>query len=376
MPWLILQRTNSAFDVGLLVFLRYIPFLIGGVYGGVVADRSDNRRVLLLTQGVEMLVAAGISVAAFMDTSPTWIIYTLAALSGSVLIFDNPSKYALIYQLVPRASLPDAVTQNAGLQNAARVVGPALGGLLIVTVGVGWCFVIDSLSFLAVIVALRKMRIGELFPLERAFSPRGFSAVASALRHVRSSAVAQAVLAISFVSGLFGFTAVRTLLPVLASVTLKGGADVFGALFAAYGLGAVIGAIVGGRILRRRKWAFLIGAAIFNAALLGLAGVHQFAVALVVLLVVGVGWTAWSAQAMVALQNVVSDSLRGRMTSLYTYTLLAGAPFGGLLAGWLAHVAGTELAFAVSGLAGLLVTALAVLRIRLAQWRAEQAADV
>src|SRR5205814_3984914 len=177
LPWLVLQRTHSPFQVGLLVFCRYGPFVVGGLYGGVVADRFDNRRVLICSQSLAMCVAAGLATVAFAGTGGLWLLYLLASGTGVALVFDNPSKHALIYQLVGRAELPNAVSLNVSLQNAAKIVGPAIGGVLIAAVGSGWCFAVNACSFLAVLAALAAMRTAELFPLERGERQGGLRAL-------------------------------------------------------------------------------------------------------------------------------------------------------------------------------------------------------
>src|SRR5262245_26670755 len=158
LPWLVLQITHSPFQVGLLVFCRYGPFMIGGLYGGVIADRFDNRRVLMFSQSFAMCIAAALAVVAFSGNENLSLLYLLATGTGVALVFDNPSKHALIYQLVGRADLPNAVSLNVSLQNSAKIVGPAIGGVLIAAVGAGWCFAVNACSFLAVLVALLAMR--------------------------------------------------------------------------------------------------------------------------------------------------------------------------------------------------------------------------
>src|SRR5919202_521594 len=177
LPWLVLQRTHSPFQVGLLVFCRYGPFMVGGLYGGVIADRFDNRRVLICSQSLAMAVAAALATVAFTGTGDLWLLYLLASGSGVALVFDNPSKHALIYQLVAREELSNAISLNVSLQNAAKVVGPALGGVLIAAVGAGWCFAINAVSFLATLAALASMRPSELFAIERAERQSGLRSV-------------------------------------------------------------------------------------------------------------------------------------------------------------------------------------------------------
>jgi predicted MFS family arabinose efflux permease len=349
LPWLVLQLTHSPFQVGLLVFCRYGPFMVGGLYGGVIADRFDNRRILMCTQTLAMCVAAGLAAVAFTGTSTLWLLYLLATGTGVALVFDNPSKHALIYRLVGRDEIANAVSLNVSLQNAAKIVGPAIGGILIAAVGSGWCFVVNAASFLAVLAALAAMRASELLPVRRGERQGGLRALREGVAYAQRSPLLLTILALGIVLGLFGFSTIRTLLSVLAKETLHGTARTFGALFAAYGAGAVVGALASAARARTgRRW-LLAGALLFSAPLAALAPVRVTILAGVLLFLVGCGWATWSGQALAQVQLAAPDQLRGRVISLYTYTIIASAPLGGLLGGWLADVGGTTLAFAVCG---------------------------
>src|SRR5207248_8127931 len=150
------------------------------------------------------------AVVAFSGAGKLWLLFVLASGSGVALIFDNPSKHALIYQLVGRDELPNAVSLNVSLQNAAKIVGPAIGGVLIAAVGSGWCFAVNACSFLAVLAALAAMRTAELFPLERGERQGGLRALQEGIAYVRTSRLLQAIMGIGVVLGLFGFSALRT----------------------------------------------------------------------------------------------------------------------------------------------------------------------
>jgi predicted MFS family arabinose efflux permease len=365
LPWLVLQVTHSPFHVGALTFCRYGPFLVGGLYGGVIADRFDNRRVLIVTQTFSMIIAALLTIVAFSGNPRVWQIYVLAACTGLQLVFDNPSRHALVYQLVARPDVPNAVALNFGLQNSARIVGPALGGVLIAAFGVGWCFAVNTASFLAVLIALLLIRVAELYRVERsAVSQSALVALREATRFVRSSRELIVIMTISVVFGFCGFGAIRTLIPVFAKLTLDGGPRLFGLLFAAYGVGAVAGALLAARVGRTSR-RYLFGAAFtFTAPMLALAGVRNPLIAGGLLLLIGIGWSTWSSQAMAQVQLTAPDQLRGRVISLYVYTLLAGVPFGALVGGWLADVGGADLAFAVAGGFGLAAVLVSLVRLR------------
>lgn len=365
LPWLVLGLTHSPLQVGLLVFCRYAPFLVGGLYGGVVADRFDNRRVLIVTQAFSMVVALALTMLAFSGSAQLWLIYLLATCTGIQLIFDNPSKYALIYQLVGRDELPNAIALNVSLQNAAKVVGPAIGGILIAAFGVAWCFAVNAGSFLAVLAGLLLMRQADMFAIDRGETRRSpLRALGEGFAYLRESLQLQAIVGVGAVLGFFGVGAMRSLLSVLAGKTLHSGPQTFGALFAAYGAGAVAGALVNASSSGTSRRRLFLGAAGFSVAILVLAPVRSVAVAGVVLFLCGFGWSTWSSQAHAHVQLAAPDRLRGRVISLYTYTILATAGLGGLAGGWLADLGGTELAFAVGGGSGIAAVTAATLALR------------
>jgi predicted MFS family arabinose efflux permease len=204
-----------------------------------------------------------------------------------------------------------------------------------------------------VLAALVAMRPAELFPIARGERQGGLRALREGVAHVRESRLLLTIMGIGVVLGLFGFSAMRTLLSVLAGQTLHGGPRTFGALFAAYGAGAVVGALAGAARTWTGRRLLIGGALLFSAPVLGLAAVHVTLLAALLLFVAGAGWATWSGQALAQVQLAAPDKLRGRVISLYTYTVLASAPLGGLLGGWLAQRGGTMLAFAVSGSAGV-----------------------
>jgi MFS family permease len=364
LPWLILGLTHSPVYVGLLVFARYAPFMLFGLHSGVLADRLDNRRTVIVTQTSSLLVAVGLATLAFSGVHVIWPFFVLAFLGGSALVFDAPNRHALTFQLVGRDELPNAVALNSSLFNAGRIVGPAVGGVLIAAVGVGWCFAINAGSFLAVLAGLLLMRPSELYALEgRAGGAKASAAIREGLAYVRRTPDVLLVLAITTIVASTGFN-FRVLLPVLASKTLHSSATVFGVLFACFGAGALLGAL-GAAAMSRASWrAVVLGAAGFSSAMLVLAPVRNVVVAGLLLLVIGFCFSTWTANSQSILQLTAPDRLRGRVLSLYLFAFAGLSPIGGLLAGWLAEVGGTELAFAVAGASGLAATAFAVARLR------------
>jgi MFS family permease len=363
LPWLILGLTHSPVYVGLLVFARYAPFMLFGLHSGVLADRFDNRRTVIVTQTSSLIVACGLAALAFSDVQVVWPYFVLAFLGGAALVFDAPNRHALTFQLVGRDELTNAVALNSSLFNAGRIVGPAVGGVLIAAVGVGWCFAINAASFLAVLAGLLAMRPSELYPLEARAEGKAGAAIREGLRYVRRTPEVLLVLTITTFVATTGFN-FRVLLPVLADRTLHASATVFGVLFAAFGAGALLGALAAAAMSRASWRAVVIGAAGFSTAMLLLAPVRNDVLAALLLVVIGFCFSTWTANSQSILQLTAPDYLRGRVLALYLFVFAGFSPIGGLLAGWLADVGGTELAFAVAGGSGLVATGVAVARLR------------
>jgi MFS family permease len=357
LAWYVIELTHSAVAVGVLAFCRFAPFTIFGLFSGVVADRLDNRRLVMGTQTASMVVAAALTVLALSGAEVVWLAYLLAFAAGTALVFDAPGRHALTFQMVGREELPNAVALNASLFNASRVVGPAAAGVIIAAFGVTVCFALNTLSFLAVLTSLALMRSDELFAPERPEQhPSVLSSIREGLGYARRSPRVRLVLAMTMVVSTVGFN-FHVLVPVLASETLDAGPRTFGILSAAFGAGALAGALMSATLARASWRALLTGVGGFSVALLALAPLHTVVGCVLLLFVVGVCFTLWTSNSQSLLQLSAPDHLRGRVVSLYLFAFAGLAPLGGLLAGWLSDVGGTELAFGVAGVTGLLMTA-------------------
>jgi MFS family permease len=356
LAWYVIELTHSAVAVGFLAFCRFAPFTVFGLISGVVADRFDNRRLVMLTQTASMVVAVALTALAFSGAEIVWLAYALAAASGTALVFDAPGRHALTFQMVGRDELPNAIGLNASLFNGSRVIGPAAAGVIIAAFGVGFCFAINAVSFLAVLTSLWLMRDDELVKLDR---PRKHLSVLSSVReglaYARHSPRIRLVLAMTTVMSTVGFN-FHVLVPVLASETLESGPRTFGVLSACFGAGALAGALLAAGLGRASWKALLTGVGGFSIALLALAPVETVVVAALLLFVVGVCFTMWTANSQSLLQLAAPDHLRGRVLSLYLFAFAGLAPLGGLFAGWLSDVGGTQLAFVVAGGTGLVMT--------------------
>jgi MFS family permease len=352
LAWLVIQLSGSPLAVGALAFCRFVPFLVLGLVAGVVIDRFDTRRLLLATQAAAMVVSIALAVVTLVGWATLPVVYALAALGGLVLVFDAPGRQTLTFQMVGESELQNAVALNSGLFNASRVIGPALAGLLIAAVGTGLCFVVNAASFLAVLVALYLMREEELFPIEKRPDTRVVAGIREGLAWAIATPIARIVLGVVTVVSLVGFN-FHVLVPLLASQTLHVGAGTFGVLSAAFGLGALVGALATASMQRARARVFVGGAIGFSLAMLGLALVNSVDVALVLLVLLGMSFSFFTASANALVQLASPPHLRGRVMSLYLFAFAGLAPVGGLVAGWLAEHGGTPLAFGVAGASGL-----------------------
>ena len=367
LAWFVVELTSSPLAVGFLAFCRFLPFTLFGLVSGVLADRLDNRRMVIGTQTASMLVSIALAALAFSGAAEAWHAYTLAALGGTALVFDAPGRHALTFQMVGRAELPNAIALNATLFNASRLMGPAIAGFVIATAGVAACFAVNAVSFLAVLASLLLMREDELVQLEREERPTLVAGVREGVAYVLHSPRLRLLLAMTTVVSTVGFN-FHVLVPVLASETLHAGPEVFGLLSAAFGGGALVGALLTAALGRASWKVLLLGNAGFAVTLLALAPQRNAVLAGALLFVIGACFTLWTSNSQSILQLTAPDHLRGRVLSLYLFAFAGLAPLGSLFAGWLAEVGGTELAFGLAGASAALMTAFAFASTRPGGW--------
>ena len=361
--WLVLALTHSAFAVGLLAACQFVPFSVFGLMAGVIVDRLDTWRTVIVTQAIRMVIASTLAGIVLAGVVQVWMVYVLAVLTGIVLVLDAPSRQQLTFKMVGRDELPNAVALNSSLFNAARIVGPGIGGLLIAAFGVGPAFAINAASFVAVLVGLLMMDTGNLV----AFAPREhlptlFGSLREGISYARKSAHVRLVLtmlvAISTIAMNF-----NVLLPVLARQTLASGPGVFGLIAGCFGAGALVGGLLSAALSRASWKAIIAGAGGLGVAELVLAPLHSLGPAIVLLFIVGICFTLYTANSNAVLQLRAPDHLRGRVIGFYYFAFNGLAPLGGILAGWLAATGGTELAFAVAGAVTALVALTALFQL-------------
>jgi MFS family permease len=358
LAWLVLSLSRSPLAVGMLLFCRFVPYTVFGLFAGSIVDRLDTRRLVIWTQVAAMLVSAALTVVTLTGTATLPVVYLLAALGGVAVVLDAPGRQSLTFEMVGPRELPNAVALNSGLLNASRVVGPALAGVVIAVAGVGVCFLVNTLSFVAVLVALLLMREDELYPVPQNPGVTLLAGTREGLAFAWRERQVRVVLVVVTAVGLVGFN-FNTLVPLLASDTLHVDARTFGLLSAAFGAGALAGAIVTASFRRATFRAFVGGTLGFSTLLLALAPVHEASLAAVLLIGIGASFTLFAANANALVQLAAPDHLRGRVVALYLFAFVGLAPLGSLLSGWLVDIGGTQLAFVVAGVAGLAAAAYA-----------------
>ncbi len=355
--WLVLNLTGSGVALGVTVALQFLPMLLFGMWGGLVADRFEKRRILFVTQVIPMALAVAMFALVATGAITLWMVYTLAFLLGLVFVVDMPTRQSFVVELVGPAELPNAVGLNSAMFNSGRVIGPAVAGVLIATVGIGSTFLLNALSYVAVLAALTAMRPDELFPQTRAARSPG--AIRAGLRYVWATPTLRSTLLLVAVIGTFGmnFTVV---LPLLARYTFDGGAPLYGWLTALMSLGSVAGALAaGGRVGPTRR--MLIGSgATFGLLTLVAAVAPSPAATAAVLVLVGVAIMLFLATANTTLQLTTDPAMRGRVMALYGLVFLGSTPLGGPLLGWISGRLGARWGLALSGAVSLVAALAAV----------------
>jgi MFS family permease len=354
--WLVLDLTHSAFKLGLIGTLQFTPVLLFSVFAGAVADRVPKRRMLVTTQIA--LAAQAVTLAALVITGHVqyWHVCVLGFLLGCVNTVDLPTRQSFVMDMVGKSDLVSAIALNSAAFNGARIVGPAVAGLLIARFGVAPAFSINAISFVVVITALLTVRTPGL-PVARGDTTL-LQEIAEALRYALRTPRIRLILAVLLVVSLcvFNFT---VYVPLFARRVLSQGAEGFGFLMAAVGVGAVSGALVLGSLPRRPPPLGLIFAAgvVACLGLVTMAAVTRFAVALPVLFVIGVASIMAAAGCNSTLQLSAPDAMRGRVMSLYTLVFGGVFPIGSFLVGTIAELRGVPTAFVAGGTTGLVALA-------------------
>lgn len=357
--WLVLKLTGSAFSLGLVTTVQFTPLLLLALVGGAVSDRVSKRNLLLVTQVVSGLLALVLGALVQSGTVRYWHVLVIAGLLGTVNAFYTPARQAFVPELVEKDALLNAVALNSAIFNGARVVGPAIGGLLIAAIGLSLNFYLNAASYLAVIVGLLLIQPRRDTPI-RATARDGQSLwenVREGIRYIVATPVVSTILALVGVASLFGLN-FTTLLPIFARFVLHVGSDGYGFLMASMGCGSLVGAIALAFFNRRDLARRLIytGAIVFAAAEILLAFSRSYALCAALLVVVGLFQTLFTTTANTRVLSLTPSQLQGRVMSVYSLMFLGMTPFGSLFSGLLAQRFGATAGLVVGGAVTLAFT--------------------
>ncbi|ANY09272.1 MFS transporter [Pseudonocardia sp. HH130630-07] len=369
--WLVYELTGSAAVLGTVVAIQTVPTLLLGPYAGVWVDRVDKRRLMIGLQALMGLQALALAVLTLSGAVLLWHVYLLAAVLGLNKAFENPARQAFVQELVGRDDLRNAVTLNSVLTNAARAVGPAIAGAVIVAGGTGICFAVNAASFVAVVGSLLRLDVAALAPAVRA--PRAPGQLREGLAYVRDDPQLLVPLVMMALIGCLAYE-FPVVLPVVASETFGGNADVYGYLTGAMGLGAVVGGLgVAGR--GRTGLPSLVRTAAAFGVVLALAAVAPTLwVALLAMALVGMASVAFMAGGNSTLQLASEPHMRGRVMALWSVAFLGSTPVGGPVAGWVSEHLGGRAGLALGALACFAAAAIGVPAMRRERASADPAA--
>jgi MFS family permease len=349
--WLILSLTGSGVAVGLTTALQFLPMLLFGAWGGLLADRFPKRRLLMVTQTLMALPAIALFAVTEAGVVAPWMVYLAVLAMGAVNSVDNPTRQSFVIEMVGPERVVNAVSLNSVIVQSARIVGPAIAGGLIAVFGVGPCFGVNALTFVAMIVALWGMD-----PAQLGAAPAGGGrepgAIRAGLRYVRRTPQLAVPLALMALVGAFGFN-FQVVLPLLARFSFDGGAGAYAALVSAMGVGSVLGALITGSHGRTGPRLIAGAALAFGATALLAAAMPTLALEVPVLALLGASAVTFAAGINSTLQLAVEPAMRGRVMALYSVVFLGSTPIGGPLSGWLSEAYDPRVALLLAAIAGL-----------------------
>ena len=347
---LVLKLTDSGFALGLLAACQFGPVLVLGAWAGLVADRSDKRKLLIIVQSFAMLQSFALAFIAFMHQPPVAAIYAVAVLGGIATAFDNPARRAYVVEMVPEANVQNAVSLNSALMTGSRVVGPALAGLLISTVGYGWAFAADAISYIAVILGLFMMRTRENRP--HVVTPRGKGQVREGLRYVRTMPELFVPMVMMAIVGTFAFN-FQTVMPLLVKRTLHGTDRTFTLIYSVISIGSLAGALWSARRSSVNVRNIIWSVYAFGASMMLLAVTPNVAFTYPIGILVGVSSIAFMTTSTAIVQLRSDPSMRGRVLALQAMVFLGSTPIGGPILGYVCQHFGARSGVMIGGVSAI-----------------------
>jgi MFS family permease len=360
--WLVFQLTGSPFYLGVVSFANSLPVMLLSLNAGVVVDRFPRRTVLLLTQTSMMVLSLVLSALVFGEIVQPWHIVVLSFLTGIANAFDGTARQAFVKDMVGKADMANAIALNSAVFNSSRIVGPALAGILIASVGPAWCFLLRGLSILAVIIGMARMNLAPFTPPPRAASVWG--AIREGLDYIRHNETVRTLIAIISITNLFCFP-YTTLLPAYASEVLRATPQEYGLMSTMTGIGALTAALVVASLGHSKRKGVLvtIGNIGFPLFLIALSFSQALPLSLGLLIFSGFSFMVQSSTANTLVQSTVPDHLRGRVMSVYMLSFFGLSPLGSLQAGFIAEHWGVPAGIGVGALVALLCSLYVVWRV-------------
>lgn len=347
---LVLKMTDSGVAIGLLTAFQFGPVLLLGAWAGSIADRSDKRTLLIRMQTAAMIQSLALSAVVFSGHATVGIIYALAGIQGVITAFDNPARRAFVVEMVPKEMVANAVSLNSTVMTGSRIVGPAAAGLLVVTVGFGWAFLVDGLSYIAVIYGLLLMRSEELHPSIP--TPKARGQVREGLRYVRAQPDLFVPLVMMAAIGTFAFN-FQVTIPLLVTGPLHGGEGTFTVLFSVLSLGSMAGALWTARRTEVDGRQIIVASAGFGVTMLLLAAAPTLWASFPAAILLGIASIAFMTTSTAIVQMRAAPEYRGRVLALQAIVFLGSTPIGGPTVGWIIDSFGPRAGVAVGGLACL-----------------------
>lgn len=368
--WLVLQLSNSALVLGLVAALATAPSLFLSLFGGVIVDRYPKKHILLFTQGSAMFLALILGSLTLLDIVTVEIIGLIAFLLGVVTAVDSPARQAFVPEIVTKEQLPSAIALNSGSFNAARIIGPSLAGLLIALAGTGGAFILNGLSYIAVIGALMVIRVELNIPTVKI---KPIAAIKEGITYSFSHPIIRVLIIITGVVSIFGWS-YSTLLPIIAQNTFQLDAKGLGYMYAASGVGSLTATFLVGAYARKLSPVLFItgGNSLFALSLVMFSFTNVIHIGLPLLFLIGFGLLCQAAMMNTIIQSLVRSELRGRVMSIYILMFIGMSPVGNFLIGWLAEHWGSGVAIRVGGVVVFLFGLLVFLyrnRIRVAYFK-------
>jgi MFS family permease len=351
LSWLVLQLTHSGTQLGLILAAQFLPILFFGMFGGVIVDRHDNKRLLLMTQVALGAISLMLGLLVTTHVVHMWMVYVLAAMSGVVIIVDNPTRQTFVVQMVGESRLKNAVTLNSTLTNVARIVGPSIAATLIAFIGIGLCFLVDAGTFLGVLIALLMMHRKDLFHVERA--PRQAGQLRAGLRYVRNTPALRTTIIMMVLIGTFAYEYPVTL-PLIATGTFHGNATTYSLMATAMGAGAIVGGLYSAGKGKARLRTLILVAILFGVSMVVTALAPNLIIGLILLVIMGALSVLFIALGNTTLQLTAAPQMRGRVMSLWYLAFQGTTPIGGPIVGAIADHSNPRFGLLVGGAASIL----------------------